>query len=108
MAAGRTHQFHPPDADQLKELGIKPPAAVDEINDPPGNTAVDESGAQKRDNLILADLAEATKKRKRWPRRAVSAARSSSDRSVPTVLGGHPPGLSVLARREFGLRVLRR
>jgi hypothetical protein len=37
-------------------------------------------------------------------RRVSSAPRGS----VPTTLGGRPPQVSVLARREFGLRILRR
>ena len=45
-------------------------------------------------------------KRKRVARAKISA--TKPDGSIPTTLGGKLPPVSVLARREFGLRALHR
>jgi hypothetical protein len=44
-------------------------------------------------------------RRKRQPRALVSAVKNGE---VPVQLGGRPPGLSILNRREFGMRAIRR
>jgi hypothetical protein len=53
-----------------------------------------------------AVAAKPTPKRRRVARAKVSA--TKPDGSIPTTLGGKLPPVSVLSRREFGLRALRR
>ena len=45
---------------------------------------------------------------KRRPTRARAMVSTADRGSVPTVIGGRPPPVSILSRREFGLRVLRK
>jgi hypothetical protein len=76
---------NPPDADQLKGTGLK----------------VAEEPEPERPLIPYAGKEKPERKR-----RAISA--TKPDGSIPVTLGGKLPPVSVLARREFGLRALRR
>jgi hypothetical protein len=75
---------HTPDADQLKGTGLK--VAEEE----PSRPLIPYAGKEKPERK----------------RRAISA--TKPDGSIPVTLGGRMPPRSVLARREYGLRQVRR
>jgi hypothetical protein len=122
---------HTPDPKQLRGTGLK---VAEEQPHIPASTASNEalepaSGAEKAltkswkpksgaapDGALIAspDNPELAKepnppppKRKPRVRRAKISA-TKPDGSIPTTLGGKLPPVSVLARRQFGLRALRR
>ena len=76
---------HTPEPEQLKGTGLK---VADEPAPEPERPLIPYAGKEPR------------------KRRAISA--TKPDGSIPVTLGGKLPPVSVLARREFGLRALRR
>ena len=107
---------HTPDPEQLRGTGLK---VAQEQPHLPLNRASGEAALRDvmgEDAAVIAerdaalDRAMVAKpsgvKRKRVPRAKVSATRP--DGSIPVTLGGKLPPVSVLSRREFGLRALRR
>lgn len=75
---------HTPEPDQLKGTGLK-------VAEEPERRLIPYAGKEKPEPR---------------KRRAISA--TKPDGSIPVTLGGKLPPVSVLARREFGLRALRR
>jgi hypothetical protein len=126
---GRKSQRHTPDPEQLKQLGLKvadvqahiPTSKSPNVgleSAPPAPDPEQQLAAMwkpERDpwagrdrpaaEADEADPIEPAPKPKRVARAKVSAAPKGS---IPTTLGGKLPPVSVLARREFGLRALRR
>jgi hypothetical protein len=125
--AGARYRRHTPDPDQLKGTGLK---VAEEQPHIPAESPLDApaSGAEKAltenwkpksgtpDGALIApaDNPELAKepnppppKRKRRTARAKISA-TKPDGSIPVTLGGKLPPVSVLARREWGLRALRR
>jgi hypothetical protein len=118
---------HTPDPDQLKGTGLKvaeeqPHIPAESPLDAPASGAEKaltenwkpKSGAPDGALIAPADNPELAKepnppppKRKRRTARAKISA-TKPDGSIPVTLGGKLPPVSVLARREFGLRALRR
>ena len=116
---------HTPDNDQLKDLGLK--VAKDQPHIPtesPSDPAPPASGAEKdladrwkprsRDpssgGALIAppDDPEPPPPNPRKPRVARAKVSTAHKGTIPVTLGGKLPPVSVLSRREFGLRALRR
>jgi hypothetical protein len=101
---------HTPEPEQLKGTGLK--VAGEQPHIPKGSEAglvavmgMDAPVIAKRESRD--DKAVAPRERKRRePRAKISA--TKPDGTIPVTLGGKLPPVSVLARREFGLRALRR
>jgi hypothetical protein len=115
---------HAPEPEQLKDTGLKvaeeqphiPSASEEALADKwkPKSAPIGAGGAliapvEDTDSKPTPIEPEPKPKQKRQPR--MPRARISEtklDGSVPVTLGGKLPPVSVLARREFGLRVLAR
>jgi hypothetical protein len=106
---------HAPDNDQLIDAKLKVAEPSDsekalaeswKPQSPRGNGAI----IAPPDNPELSGRNEPEKPRRPYKRREPRAKISETklDGSVPVTLGGKLPPVSVLARREFGLRVLAR
>jgi hypothetical protein len=85
IKAGARYARHAPDADQLKGTGLK----------------VAEEPSPERPLIPYAGKEKPERKR-----RTISA--TKPDGSIPVTLGGKLPPRSVLARREYGMRVLKK
>jgi hypothetical protein len=113
---------HTPDNEQLKDAGLKVaaeqphiPAAGEEVLAEQWKPKSRDLGSKGEliappENPDLGQGApEPTPKKKRGPRMPrAKISETKLDGSVPVTLGGKLPPVSVLARREFGLRALRR
>jgi hypothetical protein len=93
---------HTPDPDHLRGTGLKvaeeQPHLSEQSKVPNGDFA--------RKQIPYAGKEERKPRKPRQPRAKIS--HTKPDGSIPTTLGGKLPPVSVLARREFGLRALRR
>jgi hypothetical protein len=108
-----------PDASTLKELGLRVKAAPPEAPNPCLETAPASDGESglldvmredapviaKRDAALDKAVAAPKPTRKRVPRVRVSAATHGG---VPVQLGGRTLPTSILSRREYGMRLLKR
>ena len=121
----REKRTHTPDAAQLKELGLRgakhqPHMPACEAPDP-GNSRLEPSPPTPAEKALAdswkprspdpwADMAgEGGQAPTPAPKRVARAKVSAVAKGViPTTLGGKLPPQSVLSRREFGLRALRR
>ena len=116
---------HTPDNDQLKDLGLKVAKDQPHIStESPSDPAPPASGAEKdladrwkprsRDpssgGALIAppDDPEPPPPNPRKPRVARAKVSTAHKGTIPVTLGGKLPPVSVLSRREFGLRALRR
>jgi hypothetical protein len=126
--SGAGYARHTPDADQLKGTGLKVaeeqphiPGAPDEQPQipTPGEAALAEVWKPKSvgpNGALVVPLDDGTtvevetgpkpSRKPRQPRAKIS--HTKPDGSIPVTLGGKLPPKSVLARREFGLRQVRR
>ena len=105
---------HTPEPEQLKGTGLK--VAEEQPHIPAENRASPEAAGEPvpdwqaahkaRSALIANGEAPSAKRRPRVARAKVS--HTKPDGSIPTTLGGKLPPVSVLARREFGHRQVRR
>ena len=97
---------HTPDPEQLKGTGLQ--VAEEQPHIAAGEEHLAENWKPQSPDPWKdeAELKPKQKRRPRMPRAKISA--TKPDGSIPTTLGGKLPPVSVLARREFGLRALRR
>jgi hypothetical protein len=110
--AGKSRR-HVPDPGQLREVGLRLAKDQPHVREPNGSEAglldvmaKDAPVIAKRDaKLDRAVAAEPAPKRR--PRVARTMVSSATRGCVPTVLGGRPPPV-LGARREFGIRALKR
>jgi hypothetical protein len=121
--AGKTRR-HAPDPEQLKDVGLRVakdqphlpdralPEAVREfvgvLTGEPAPEPPDWQERNKAQSAVIANGGQDDAKPKRKPRQARAKVSAAARGVVPTTLGGRLPPVSVLARREFGLRQVRR
>jgi hypothetical protein len=107
---------HTPEPEQLKGTGLK---VADEQPHIPNGSESRFKDPWKDDEACTASLdadhgrqsAEpngSSRLKPRKPRVARAKSATKPDGTIPTTLGGKLPPASVLARREFGLRALRK
>lgn len=96
-ASGRGREGHAPKK-RSREPSDGTPAIAQSVESPP------ELATVATDKTDIPAIVETAKK----PRSGPVLSKPVASGSVPTKLGGKTPPLSVLARREFGLRVLRK
>lgn len=89
----------------VSNLHLEPAPLPD---DPTPNLHLAEGEQAPPSNTSLPEQAPTRKRRDRRSLARRTGTVVSGGGVVPTIIGGQPPGLSVLARREFGLRALRR
>jgi hypothetical protein len=128
VKAGARYQRHTPDPEQLRGTGLRvadeqphlsaPNGAPEALPESPSGAEKDlaqsckPQAASGPGGAIIApvdnpeSVEPALKRKPRVARAKVSAVKL--DGSIPVTLGGKLPPISVLARREFGLRALRR
>jgi hypothetical protein len=116
---------HAPDPEQLKDVGLRvakdqphlsdraSPESVRELvsalTGEPVPEPPDWQERNKAHSTVIANGGEPPEpKSKRKPRQARAKVSAATRGVVPTTLGGRLPPVSVLARREFGLRCLRK
>jgi hypothetical protein len=100
--AGRKYARHTPEPDQLKGTGLKVAGEQPHID------ADNSLGSPDRPlpHAQLIPYAGKEQPKPRQPRAMISEVRP--DGSIPVTLGGKLPPRSVLARREYGMRVLKK
>jgi hypothetical protein len=103
VRAGARYQRHTPEPDQLKGTGLKVAEEQPHIGADNSPNGSDEDCAPDR-KLIPYAGKEQPKPRQR--RTMISA--TKPDGTIPVTLGGKLPPRSVLARREYGMRVLKK
>jgi hypothetical protein len=133
VAKSGKRRTHTPDDHELKEARLrvrrvqlhldpepKPPNRLDRWGKPPSASAKIALHPQSKDQLRreLEEAAANTAKMQngeapqptgeRRPRVARAMVSTAGGGTIPTTLGGKMPPVSILARREFGLRVLRK
>jgi hypothetical protein len=100
---------HCPDASQLKDLGLRVAAEQPHLpSTSPASAAEQEllrGWKREPDPWAHTAIAPPPQRKVRQARAKVSAARKGS---IPVTLGGRLPPVSVLSRREYGLRQLRK
>jgi hypothetical protein len=113
--SGRKTQRHTPTNDELKDVGLRVADEQPHISSATNGTAGEQQLAENwkpespgPDGALVAPIEP--KKRGSYKRREPRAkiSHTKPDGSIPTTLGGKLPPVSVLARREFGLRQVRR
>jgi hypothetical protein len=109
---------HTPDPEQLKGLHLRVAAAQPHLPSTPPESRCErfEQASEAEQELVRnwkrepdpwahVAMAPAPRRKVRVARAKVSAAAKGS---IPTTLGGRLPPVSVLSRREFGMRALKR
>jgi hypothetical protein len=111
VKSGARYARHTPEPEQLKGTGLKvadDQPHIDGNNSGENCASADWQERNKAASAVIANGGEPAKppRKPRVARAKISATRP--DGTIPVTLGGKLPPRSVLARREFGLRQVRR
>ena len=125
VKAGARYARHTPDNEQLKDAKLKVSEEQPHIGETPnraspeavrefvgaltGEPVPDWQERNKAQSAVIANGGEPATPKPRKPRqRRAKISATKPDGTIPVTLGGKLPPVSVLARREFGIRVLKR
>jgi hypothetical protein len=108
--SGRKHQYKQPDASQLKGQGIKPTGTGKTSTGGTAEPAVSVQGTPKGGSVNpssegTGDTQESAKPAAKPAKRIHRKKLVMDSNGQPTILGGKPPPLGLLRKREFGLRL---